>query len=46
MSKKPWNSPKLSVFGDVEKITLQRVQKLKNLGSSDDFGIDGISGGD
>ena len=43
MSKKTWNAPKLSVFGDVEKITMQKVIKPKQLGSSDDFGINGIS---
>lgn len=42
MSKKTWNAPKLSVFGNVEKITMQTI-KPKQLGSRDDFGIDGIS---
>jgi len=45
MSKKPWNSPKLSVFGDIEKITEQKIIKPKTPGSSDDFGVVGVSDG-
>jgi hypothetical protein len=38
---KPWFAPKLIEHGSVEAITHQ--VKQKRLGSSDDFGITGIS---
>ena len=40
-TKKHWETPELVVFGAVEELTQQ--VKTKRLGSSDDFGITGIS---
>ena len=40
-AKKHWETPELVVFGAVEELTQQA--KYKRLGSSDDFGIAGIS---
>lgn len=39
--KELWVTPKLTQYGTVEDITQQ--VKSKKLGSSDDFGISGIS---
>ncbi|HEY9827200.1 MAG TPA: hypothetical protein V6D19_17315 [Stenomitos sp.] len=39
---KPWTAPKLTTHGGVETITAQLI-KPKKLGSSDDFGVPGIS---
>lgn len=39
--KKEWAAPELTVLGTVEELTQQ--VKLKSLGTSDDFGISGIS---
>lgn len=41
-SQKDWVAPELTVYGNVDHLTLQ-VVKSKQLGSSDDFGIAGIS---
>ena len=41
-TKKTWNTPELTTHGTVEGLT-QQDQKLKELGSVDDFGITGIS---
>jgi hypothetical protein len=38
---KTWSAPKLSVHGGLESITAQ--VKPKQIGSSDDFGVPGIS---
>jgi hypothetical protein len=40
---KHWSAPKLIEHGSVEAITHQVTIKPKKLGSSDDFGITGIS---
>lgn len=40
-SRKDWAAPELIVYGNVDHLTHQ--SKLKQLGSSDDFGIAGIS---
>jgi hypothetical protein len=40
-NKKLWITPELIQYGSVEDLTQQ--VKLKKLGSSDDFGISGIS---
>ena len=40
--KKTWTTPKLVVYGTVEEITGKEI-KPKALGSTDDFGIVGIS---
>ena len=39
--KQEWAAPELTVLGTVEELT--QAPKLKNLGTSDDFGISGIS---
>jgi hypothetical protein len=39
--RKGWVAPELTVYGNVEDLTLQ--VKMKQLGSTDDFGINGIS---
>ena len=39
--KKEWFTPSLTVFGDVEDLTLQA--KVKQPGTKDDFGVAGIS---
>ena len=36
-----WTAPELTILGSVEELTQQT--KLKSLGTSDDFGISGIS---
>jgi len=41
--KKTWETPDLVVYGDIEALTNQRVIKPKTPGSSDDFGVTGIS---
>jgi|GEM_PF-1809035 len=38
--KKTWSKPAVTVYGDVEDLT---QQKLKQPGSSDDFSVSGIS---
>ena len=40
--KEVWVKPVLSVYGDVEELTLQHQVKTKQPGSSDDF-CDGVS---
>lgn len=40
-SQKDWATPELTVYGNVDHLTL--VPKLKDYGTSDDFGIAGIS---
>lgn len=39
--RKGWVAPELTVYGNVEDLTLQ--DKLKHPGSIDDFGVAGIS---
>ena len=39
--KKVWETPTLVVYGDVDSLTQQN--KLKHPGSTDDFGVTGIS---
>jgi hypothetical protein len=41
--KKQWQTPVVTVYGDVEQLTLQ--SKLKQPGLGDDFNITGISDG-
>lgn len=36
-NKKEWNQPQLSVLGDVESLTLQ---KIKNFGGNDGFTLE------
>jgi hypothetical protein len=40
-TKESWSTPKLVIYGDIEQLTLQ--SKLKQPGSSDDFGVTGVS---
>jgi hypothetical protein len=41
-NKQTWESPELTVYGDVDTLTQQLV-KPKTPGSTDDFGVTGIS---
>lgn len=42
--RQPWSPPTVTVYGDVERITLgDPPPKLKEIGSQDDFGVVGIS---
>jgi len=40
-SKKTWSTPELKTHGTVESLTQQN--KLKHLGTVDDFGVPGVS---
>jgi hypothetical protein len=40
--KKEWNTPVVTVYGDVQKLTLQQA-KLKQPGLGDDFRVPGVS---
>jgi lipopolysaccharide biosynthesis glycosyltransferase len=40
-NKKPWTTPELIQYGSVEELTQQA--KWKQIGTSDDFGVPGIS---
>lgn len=42
-SRKMWLTPTLTVYGDVEALTLQNRVKAKQPGSIDDFGVSGVS---
>lgn len=42
MNKKNWSAPALMSHGRIEELT-EQIIKDKQLGSSDDFGINGIS---
>jgi hypothetical protein len=39
--KKAWSMPRVTVYGDVERLT--QASKFKQPGSSDDFHVNGIS---
>ncbi|WP_264082502.1 hypothetical protein ACQFX9_13480 [Aliinostoc sp. HNIBRCY26] len=41
MNKKVWTAPAVKIYGNIEAITEQ--VKPKKLGSSDDFGVPGVS---
>lgn len=43
--RKVWRAPAVTEYGTVEELTLARKKpaKLKQLGSTDDFGITGVS---
>lgn len=43
-AKREWATPTLVVYGDVEELTLNRGPvKQKQPGSTDDFGVTGVS---
>lgn len=39
--KKEWNAPVVTIYGDVQRLTLQN--KLKQPGLGDDFRVPGVS---
>jgi len=41
--KKEWNAPVVTVYGDVQALTLTNPAKLKQPGLGDDFRVPGVS---
>ncbi len=42
-TKKVWSTPVLVEYGSVETLTQVGITKSKRLGTSDDFGVVGVS---
>ena len=41
--KKEWHAPNVTVYGDVQQLTLKQPPKLKQPGLGDDFRVPGVS---